>query len=101
MPAKLHALREYHGDKMIAVYDPEDGSTLELEFAYRVARARVTAIREGSDEIDSALLRATLARALAAMNDIRKVKSQLTRLRTGSAARGTCSRRWRRGFAPS
>ena len=83
VPARLHALREYQGDKMIAVYDPEDGSTLELEFAYRVARARVTAVREGRDEIDAAALRATLARALAAMDDIRKVKSQLTTAQNG------------------
>ena len=26
VPARLHALREYQGDKMIAVFDPEDGS---------------------------------------------------------------------------
>ena len=53
VPARLHSLREYQGDKMIAVFDPEEGSTLELEFAYRVARARVTAAREGADEIDA------------------------------------------------
>ena len=40
VPAKLHSLREYQGDKIVAVFDPEDGSTLELEFAYRVARMR-------------------------------------------------------------
>ena len=36
VPAKLHSMREYQGDKMIAVFDAEAGSTLELEFAYRV-----------------------------------------------------------------
>ena len=83
MPAKLHSLREYQGDKMIAVFDPEDGSTLELEFAYRVARARVTALREGADEIDAAAVRATVARAVAAMDDVRKIKSQLTTAQNG------------------
>lgn len=83
VPARLHSLREYQGDKMIAVYDPDDGSALELEFAYRVARARVTAVREGSHEVDSAQLRATVARAVAAMEDIRRVKSQLTSAQNG------------------
>ena len=99
---KLHALREYQGDKMIAVYDPEDGSTLELEFAYRVARARVTAIREGSDEIDAGAA-ACHARASAG-GDGRHPQGEVTahhRPRTGSAARATCSRRWRSGSAPS
>jgi hypothetical protein len=83
VPAKLHSLREYQGDKVIAVFDPEDGSPLELEFAYRLARARVAMAREGSDEIDPAAVRATVARALAAMEDVRKVKSQLTSAETG------------------
>jgi Uncharacterized protein conserved in bacteria (DUF2130) len=78
VPAKLHSLREYYGDKMIAVYDPEDGSTLELEFAYRVARARVAMTNEGGDELDAAALRAGVGRALDAVEGVRKVKSQLT-----------------------
>ena len=83
VPAKLHSLREYQGDKMIAVFDPEAGSTIELEFAYRVARARVTTLREGADEIDAAAVRATVARAATAMDDLRKIKSQLTAAQTG------------------
>ncbi len=83
VPAKLHSLREYQGDKMVAIFDPELGSTLELEFAYRVARMRITASREGSDEIDAAAVRATVARAVTAMDDVRKVKSQLTQAQNG------------------
>ena len=83
VPAKLHALREYYGDKLIAVYDPEDGSTLELEFAYRLARARVALAREGSDELDAAAVRATVGRALDAMDEVRKIKSQLTTAASG------------------
>ena len=83
VPAKLHSLREYQGDKIVAVFDPEEGSTLELEFAYRVARMRVTAAREGSDEIDAAAVRATVARAVTAMDDVRKIKSQLTQAQNG------------------
>lgn len=83
VPAKLHSLREYQGDKIVAVFDPEDGSTLEVEFAYRVARMRVTAAREGSEDIDAAAVRATVARAVTAMDDVRKIKSQLTTAQNG------------------
>src|SRR2546423_724701 len=41
VPAKLTQLREYEGDKLVAAYDPEDGSTLALELGYRLARARL------------------------------------------------------------
>jgi uncharacterized protein DUF2130 len=83
VPARLHSLREYQGDKIVAVYDPEEGSVLELEFAYRVARARVTAAREGAEEIDAAAVRTTVARAVTAMDDVRKIKSQLTQAQNG------------------
>ena len=83
VPAKLHALREYNGDKVIAVYEPETDSTLELEFAYRLARARVALSREGADELDAAAVRATVGRALDAMDDVRKIKSQLTTAASG------------------
>jgi len=83
VPAKLHSLREYYGDKLIAVYDPEEGATLELEFAYRLARARVSLAREGGDELDAAAVRATVGRALDAMEEVRKIKSQLTTAASG------------------
>ncbi len=88
VPAKLHSLREYYGDKLVAVYDPDEGSTLELEFAYRLARARVALAREGGDELDAATVRATVGRALDAMDEVRKIKSQLT-----TAAGGICTAR--------
>lgn len=78
IPAKLHSLREYYGDKLIAVYDPEEGATLELEFAYRVARARVSMSTEAGDEVDAAAVAAGVGRARDAMNDVRKIKAQLT-----------------------
>ena len=78
MPAKLHSLREYYGDKLIVVYDDQEGSTLELEFAYRLARARIALAREGADELDGAAVRASVGRALDAMDEVRKIKSQLT-----------------------
>jgi len=78
VPAKLHSLREYYGDKLIVVYDDQEGSTLELEFAYRLARARIALAREGADELDGAAVRASVGRALDAMDEVRKIKSQLT-----------------------
>ncbi len=78
VPARLHPLREYHGDKVIALFDPEEGSTLELEFAYRVARARVAMSSEAGDEIDPAAVMASVGRARDAVDDVRKVKHQLT-----------------------
>ena len=39
-PPRTHPLREYNGDKLFVVYDPEDGSRLALEVAYGLARAR-------------------------------------------------------------
>lgn len=85
VPAKLHSLREYYGDKVIAVYDPEDGSTLELEFAYRVARARVSLSAEEGEEVDAAAVSAGVGRARDAMHDVRKIKSQLTGATTSIA----------------
>jgi hypothetical protein len=83
VPARLHPLREYDGDKLIAVFDPDDGSTLELEYAYRIARVRVAASRDDASEIDAAALRAIVGRADAAMADVRKVKTGLTNADTG------------------
>jgi predicted nucleic acid-binding Zn-ribbon protein len=83
VPAKLHSLREDEGDKIVAVFDPEDGSALELEFAYRVARARVTASQEGADEIDAAAVRNTVGRAMAAMDEVRQIRGHLTKAENG------------------
>src|SRR5919107_2670445 len=40
LPARTQPLREVNGDKLFVVYDPEEGSPLGLELAYRLARAR-------------------------------------------------------------
>jgi hypothetical protein len=41
LPARTHPLREFNGDKLFVTFDPDDGSTLALEVAYGLARARV------------------------------------------------------------
>jgi len=83
VPAKLTQLREYEGDKLVAAYDPEDGSTLALELGYRLARARVLMKRAAGDGVDAGAVQEAVERALAEMEDVRKVKSQLTGAKTG------------------
>ncbi len=82
LPAKLQPLREYNGDKLIAEYDPSDGSRLSLEVAYRLARARVLMSRNRDGGVDPSAVHDLVERALAAMEDVRKVKNQLTGART-------------------
>jgi hypothetical protein len=81
LPAKMEPLREYNGDKIVVVLDPETG-TLPLELAYRLARARVLMKRSDADGIDADALRATIERALASLGEERKVKQQLTGAKT-------------------
>jgi len=77
VPAKLEALREYNGDKLVVALDADSG-TLALELGYRLARARVLMKRSDADGIDAGALRSTIERALAALADERRVKQQLT-----------------------
>jgi len=82
LPAKTHPLREFNGNKLFVVYDPEDGSRLALETAYRLARARVLMARGSAAGVDPDAVRAEVERALGAMEDVRRVKSQLTQATT-------------------
>jgi len=89
VPARMLPLREYNGDRLIVVYDPEDGSRLALEVAYALARARVLMARGSEEAVDAAAVRDTIARALTAMDDVRKIKLHLTGATDGIAnARG-------------
>jgi len=78
LPARAPALREIGGDKLFVVYDPDEGSRLALEVAYSLARARVLMAKGGADGLDASALRAEVERATVAMEDVRKIKSQLT-----------------------
>ena len=78
----MHALREYNGDKLIVTYDPDGGSRLALEVGYRLARARVLMERADAGEIDTTAIAETVERALQALTDERKAKSQLTGAKT-------------------
>jgi hypothetical protein len=71
-------LREYNGDKLIVTFDPEEGSRLALEVAYALARARVLMARGDGEGLDAGALRDAIDRALTSMEDVRKIKLQLT-----------------------
>jgi hypothetical protein len=78
LPGHGPQLREVNGDKLFVVFDPEDGSRLGLEVAYALARARTLMAKADGDGLDAGALRTEVERALASMDDVRRIKSQLT-----------------------
>jgi hypothetical protein len=89
LPSRTHPLREFNGDKLFVTFDPDDGSTLALEVAYGLARARVLMARAAGGGIDEGALRVELERAQGAMEDVRRIKSQLTNATSGIDAART------------
>jgi hypothetical protein len=89
VPAKMLPLREYNGDKLIVTFDPDDGSRIGLEVAYSLARARVLMSRGGDEGLDTAVLSERLERALGAMDEVRNIKSNLTKASGGIEAAQT------------
>jgi hypothetical protein len=83
LPARTHALQEVNGDKLFVAYDPEDGSRLSLEVAYKLARARVLMARGDAEGLDGSALRAEVERAVGAMEEVRRIKQQLTHAANG------------------
>jgi hypothetical protein len=81
VPAKMLELREYNGDKMIVTFDPDDPLP-GLQVAYSLARARVLMTRGNEDEIDGDAIREMTERALQSMEDVRRIKQQLTASKT-------------------
>ena len=77
VPARMHELREYNGDKLIVAFDP-DGSALPLELAYRLARARVLLSGSDAEGVDAGAVHSMVERAVASLGETRKVKSTLT-----------------------
>jgi hypothetical protein len=83
LPARTHANTEFNANKVFCVYDPEEGSTLSLEVAYTLARARVLMARDDADGLDAVALRTEVERAIQALEEVRKIKVQLTNASTG------------------
>lgn len=81
VPARMHALREYNGDKLVVAWEPADGP-LTLQVAYQLARARVLMARGGSDGVDAAAVGDGVDRALASLEDVRRIRQQLTGAKT-------------------
>jgi hypothetical protein len=77
----MHALREYNGDKLVVAWEPADGP-LTLQVAYQLARARVLMARGGSDSVDAAAVGDGVERALASLEDVRRIRQQLTGAKT-------------------
>ena len=77
LPARTQALREHSGDKLFVAW-AVDEDPLPLRVAYSLARARVLMKRADGDGIDAGALRANVERAVGAMEDVRRVKQQLT-----------------------
>ena len=82
LPAKTPELREFNGNKVFVVFDPEEGPRVGLEFAYKLARARVLMARSESTGVDVAAVQGEVERAQVAMEDVRRVKSQLSHAKT-------------------
>jgi hypothetical protein len=78
LPGRGAQLREVNGNKLFVVHDPDDPAGVALEVAYALARARTLMARADGDGLDAGALRTELERALAAMDDVRRIKSQLT-----------------------
>ena len=86
LPARTRPLREFNGDKMFVVYDAGEDARLALEVAYALARARVLMSRGAAESIDPVAVRCEVERALGAMEDVRRIKTQLTNASGGIEA---------------
>jgi Uncharacterized protein conserved in bacteria (DUF2130) len=81
VPARMTPLREYNGDKLVVAYDVDDGP-LALQVAYSLARARVLMARGSANGVDGAAVADTAERALGALEDVRRIRQQLTGAKT-------------------
>jgi hypothetical protein len=82
LPARTPELREFNGNKLFVVFDPEQGSRTALELAYKLARARVLMARSEASGVDTAAIATEVERAVGSMEDVRRVKSQLSQAKT-------------------
>ena len=78
LPSGVRDLREVDGDKLYVIFDPDDGARVGLEVAYKLARARVLLTRDEVEGLDPALVADRVELARRAMEDVRRIKQQLT-----------------------
>ena len=86
LPPGVRDRREIDGAKLFVVFDPEDRSRLGLEVAYKLARARVLLTRDEIEGLDPALVAERVELARRAMEDVRRIKQQLTGATTAIGA---------------
>jgi hypothetical protein len=77
----MHPLREYNGDKLVVAYEADEGP-LALQLAYSLARARVLMARGDGEGIDAAAVSDTVERAIGELENVRRVRQQLTGAKT-------------------
>ena len=94
LPGAQRPLREYNGDKLFVAYDPEDGSARARGRLRPGAGPRAHGPRRGRG-LDTAAVRGEVERAVGAMEDVRRIKQQLTAAKTRSRRRPRSSTRWR------
>ncbi|MEA2346932.1 MAG: hypothetical protein QOG62_719 [Thermoleophilaceae bacterium] len=83
IPAGLHPLSEYQGNKMIVTLDKEDLDVRGLALAYRYARVRILGQNDAATEVDAAGVRAATEEASAALKDAQKIRLHLTKASDG------------------
>ena len=79
IPAKMHQLREYGGDKLVVCFDPEDGSTLVARGRLQAGpRPRADGARRGRRASTPPRSARRSSAPTGAMGDVLRVKQQLT-----------------------
>src|SRR5439155_318215 len=78
LPARTRPLHEYNGDKLLVAYEPDGDDRLALEVGYSLARARVLMTRGDGEGLDAAAVSEAVERTLGALEDVRRIKQQLT-----------------------
>ena len=83
LPARTRPLHEYNGDKLLVAYEPDGDDRLALEVGYSLARARVLMTRGDGEGLDAAAVSEAVERTLGALEDVRRIKQQLTGAENG------------------
>ena len=84
VPSGREQLHEYEGNKMIVAVDREEPDEIALELAYKLAAARVAAVRDAGLGVDASAVRDTADEARSILKQAQAIKSSLTGIKTSS-----------------